>query len=46
MRFSWETGSNEIDETDSQHEKQVDPRISIEAGIVIFDDFEKFRINM
>jgi hypothetical protein len=30
-----------IDESDLQHEKQVDPKISIFAGIVIFGEFDK-----
>jgi hypothetical protein len=41
-----EFDSNEIDESDSQHEKQDEPRISISEGISICDDVEKLRINL
>jgi hypothetical protein len=33
--------SNKIDEGDTHHKKLCDARISIEAGIIRFDDFEK-----
>jgi hypothetical protein len=46
IRFKCEFDSNVSDESDSQDEKHFDPRISIEAGIVIFDDCEKLRINL
>jgi hypothetical protein len=38
--------SNVIDESDSQHEKQFDPRISIFPPISIADDSQKFRISL
>jgi hypothetical protein len=39
-------GSNEIDENDLHDSKQDGPRISMEDGIMILDDFEKLRINL
>jgi hypothetical protein len=41
-----EFDSNVIDESDWQHEKQLDPRISIWLARAISDDSEKFRINL
>jgi hypothetical protein len=35
-----------MDEDDSHDSKQGGPRISIEDGIVISDEFEKLRINL
>jgi hypothetical protein len=35
MRFSCESGSNEIDESDLQYEKHDDPRIAAFRGISI-----------
>jgi hypothetical protein len=46
IRVKCEFDSNEIDESDSQNEKHFDSRILIEAGIVIFDEFDKFPINV
>jgi hypothetical protein len=45
IRVKDEFDSNVIDESDSQHEKHFDPRISIFLPISIPDDSEKFRIN-
>jgi hypothetical protein len=46
MRINCEFDSNEIDESEEQSEKHDEPRISIFESISIFDDFEKFRINL
>jgi hypothetical protein len=35
MRFNREFDSNEMDESDSQYEKQNEPRISTLLGIII-----------
>jgi hypothetical protein len=41
IRFNCEFDSNVIDESDSQFQKQFQPRISISAGMQRFDEFEK-----
>jgi hypothetical protein len=46
IRVKHEFDSNVIDESNSQDEKQCDPRISIFLPISITDDSEKFRINL
>jgi hypothetical protein len=46
IRAKRDSDSNEIDESDPHNAKQDGPRISIEDGIVIFDEFEKLRINL
>jgi hypothetical protein len=45
IRFNRESGSNEIDESDSQYEKHDDPTISISEQILMDDNDEKLRIN-
>jgi hypothetical protein len=45
-RVKHEFDSNVIDESNSQDEKQCEPRISIFRPISILFDFEKFRINL
>jgi hypothetical protein len=46
IRVKCEFDSNVIDESDLQYEKHFDPRISILFGISIFDDPQRFRINL
>jgi hypothetical protein len=46
IRVKCEFDSNVIDENEKQYEKQFDPTIAIWLPISIFDDFEKFRINL
>jgi hypothetical protein len=38
--------SNEIDESDSHHGKQHDPRISIDDAVVISDEFAKQQLKL
>jgi hypothetical protein len=45
IRVNREVDANEIDDSDSHHEKHDEPRISTFPGISIDDDDEKWRIN-
>jgi hypothetical protein len=45
IRVNCDFDSNEIYESEEQNEKYFDARISIEAGVVRFDEFEKLRTN-
>jgi hypothetical protein len=46
IRVNRELDSNEIDESNLQHEKHEQPRISIFDGILTLDDVRKLRINL
>jgi hypothetical protein len=46
IRFNCEFDSNVIDESEPQHEKHPDPRISTFLPISIADDPEELRINL
>jgi hypothetical protein len=45
LNFDRESGSNDINDSDSQGEKRDGKRISVSEQIVIDDDDEELRIN-
>jgi hypothetical protein len=46
IRVNRDLDSNEMDESDLQHEKHDEPRISISFEISTINDCEKLRINL